>query len=98
DGTIAEINEVRDKQQEIVVQGAVETRSYTPPYNSRLKVAEEDQITRGQVLTEGSIDPKELLKVTDLTTVQEYLLHEVQKVCRMQGVEIGDKHVEVMVR
>nr|WGD83885.1 hypothetical protein P5664_00370 [Bacillus subtilis] len=68
------------------------------PYNSRLKVAEGDKITRGQVLTEGSIDPKELLKVTDLTTVQEYLLHEVQKVYRMQGVEIGDKHVEVMVR
>ncbi|TOF71644.1 hypothetical protein CGJ15_27890, partial [Vibrio parahaemolyticus] len=59
---------------------------------------EGDKITRGQVLTEGSIDPKELLKVTDLTTVQEYLLHEVQKVYRMQGVEIGDKHVEVMVR
>ncbi len=87
DGTIAEINEVRDKQQEIVVQGAVETRSYTAPYNSRLKVAEGDQITRGQVLTEGSIDPKELLKVTDLTTVQEYLLHEVQKVYRMQGLK-----------
>lgn len=98
DGTVVEINEVRDKQQEIVVQGAVETRSYTAPYNSRLKVAEGDKITRGQVLTEGSIDPKELLKVTDLTTVQEYLLHEVQKVYRMQGVEIGDKHVEVMVR
>ena len=68
-----------------MVQGAVETRSYTAPYNSRLKVAEGDKITRGQVLTEGSIDPKELLKVTDLTTVQEYLLHEVQKVYRMQG-------------
>ncbi|MCI4170500.1 hypothetical protein, partial [Bacillus spizizenii] len=59
---------------------------------------EGDKITRGQVLTEFSIDPKELLKVTDLNTVQEYLLHEVQKVYRMQGVEIGDKQVELMVR
>ncbi|BBP86598.1 hypothetical protein BsIDN1_02160 [Bacillus safensis] len=82
-----------------MVQGEVETRSYTAPYNARLKVVEGDTVTRGQVLTEGSIDPKELLKVTDMTAVQEYLLHEVQKkVYRMQGVEIGDKHVEVMVR
>ena len=56
------------------------------------------QFNRGQVLTEGSIDPKELLKVKDVSTVQEYLLKEVQKVYRMQGVEIGDKHIEVMVR
>ena len=55
-------------------------------------------MNRGQVLTEGSIDPKELLKVKDVSTVQEYLLKEVQKVYRMQGVEIGDKHIEVMVR
>ncbi len=52
----------------------------------------------GEELTEGSIDPKELIKVKDVTSVQEYLLKEVQKVYRMQGVEIGDKHVEVMVR
>ena len=52
----------------------------------------------GEVITEGSIDPKELIVVKDVATVQEYLLKEVQKVYRMQGVEIGDKHVEVMVR
>ena len=57
-----------------------------------------DQVERGQELTEGSIDPKELIKVKDVMSVQEYLLKEVQKVYRMQGVEIGDKHVEVMVR
>ena len=56
------------------------------------------QVERGEELTEGSIDPKELLKVKDVATVQEYLLKEVQKVYRMQGVEIGDKHIEVMVR
>jgi DNA-directed RNA polymerase subunit beta' len=97
-GVVAEINEVRDKQQEIVIQGEVESRSYTAPYNARLKVTQGDKIESGQVLTEGSIDPKELLKVKDLQAVQQYLLREVQKVYRMQGVEIGDKHVEVMVR
>ena len=55
-------------------------------------------MTRGQELTEGSIDPKELLKVSNVEAVQQYLLHEVQRVYRMQGVEIGDKHIEVMVR
>ncbi|MGN7941526.1 DNA-directed RNA polymerase subunit beta' [Metabacillus sp. 22489] len=98
DGVVAEINEVSEKQQEIVIQGEVESRSYTAPYNARLKVAQGDKIESGQVLTEGSIDPKELLKVKDLQAVQTYLLREVQKVYRMQGVEIGDKHVEVMVR
>ena len=98
DGTVSSINEIRDKQQEIVVQGDVESRTYTAPYSARLKVAEGHQIARGQELTEGSIDPKELLKVKDMTAVQEYLLREVQKVYRMQGVEIGDKHIEVMVR
>ncbi len=96
-GIVSQINEVKDKQ-EIVVQGDVESRSYTAPYGSRLKVAEGDRVVAGQELTEGSIDPKELLKVRGVDGVQQYLLREVQKVYRMQGVEIGDKHVEVMVR
>ncbi|MTH55135.1 DNA-directed RNA polymerase subunit beta' [Bacillus mangrovi] len=98
DGVITEVNEVRERQQEIIIKGEVETRTYTAPYNARVKVAEGDTVVRGQELTEGSIDPKELLKVKDTQAVQEYLLREVQKVYRMQGVEIGDKHVEVMVR
>ncbi|MFS0820985.1 DNA-directed RNA polymerase subunit beta' [Bacillus sp. 1P02SD] len=97
-GVVTSINEVKDRQQEIVIQGEVESRSYTAPYSARLKVAEGQQVESGQVLTEGSVDPKELLKVTSTSAVQEYLLKEVQKVYRMQGVEIGDKHVEVMVR
>ncbi|MFG6150721.1 DNA-directed RNA polymerase subunit beta' [Halobacillus sp. B23F22_1] len=97
EGTVHEINEVKEKQ-EIVVQGAVESRSYTAPYGSRLKVSVGDQVIAGEPLTEGSIDPKELLTVQGLDGVQEYLLKEVQKVYRMQGVEISDKHVEVMVR
>ncbi|SDZ35412.1 MULTISPECIES: DNA-directed RNA polymerase subunit beta' [unclassified Bacillus (in: firmicutes)] len=97
DGVIAAINDVKDRQ-EVVVQGEVEARTYAIPYGARLKVVLGQQIGHGKELTEGSIDPKELLKVTDITAVQEYLLREVQKVYRMQGVEIGDKHVEVMVR
>ncbi|WP_409296459.1 DNA-directed RNA polymerase subunit beta' [Peribacillus sp. SCS-26] len=98
DGTVTAINEIRDKQQEITIQGEVESRSYVAPYTARLKVAVDSKVIRGQELTEGSIDPKELLKIRDVLSVQEYLLKEVQRVYRMQGVEIGDKHIEVMVR
>ena len=98
DGYVADISEGKDKQQIIVIQGDVEKREYAVPYTARLKVAVSDNVKRGQELTEGSIDPKELLKVKDTLAVQEYLLKEVQKVYRMQGVEIGDKHIEVMVR
>ena len=97
-GEITEIDEIREGQKEITIQGDVETRKYLAPYNARLKVEVGDLIDRGEVITEGSIDPKELIVVKDVVTVQEYLLKEVQKVYRMQGVEIGDKHVEVMVR
>ncbi|KKB40826.1 DNA-directed RNA polymerase subunit beta' [Bacillus thermotolerans] len=97
-GTVTAINEGRDRQQEIIIQSDVESRTYTAPYTARLKVAVNDRVERGQELTEGSIDPKEYLKITDVASVQQYLLREVQKVYRMQGVEIGDKHIEVMVR
>lgn len=97
DGVISISTDAKDKQ-EIIVEGSVESRSYPVPYGARLKVQDGERIERGQVMTEGSIDPKELLKVKGTNAVQEYLLREVQKVYRMQGVEIGDKHVEVMVR
>ncbi|MGE7919209.1 DNA-directed RNA polymerase subunit beta' [Viridibacillus sp. NPDC093762] len=97
-GTVVDIDEIREGQKEITIQGTVETRKYLAPYNGRIIVQVNDQVHHGQTLTEGSIDPKELIKVTDVATVQEYLLKEVQKVYRMQGVEIGDKHIEVMVR
>nr|WP_106781848.1 DNA-directed RNA polymerase subunit beta' [Lysinibacillus timonensis] len=97
-GTVIEVDEIREGLKEITIQGEIETRKYQSPYNARLKVQVGDSIRPGQILTEGSIDPKQLLKVKDVATVQEYLLKEVQKVYRMQGVEIGDKHIEVMVR
>jgi DNA-directed RNA polymerase subunit beta' len=96
-GKVIDIGEQKDKR-ELSVQGEIETRSYTMPFGARLKVDVGDEIHAGQEITEGSIDPKELLKVTGVDGVEDYLLREVQKVYRMQGVEIGDKHVEVMVR
>lgn len=83
---------------EITVQGTTDTRTYNVPYASSVAVAEGDHVERGDRLTGGSIDPKELIKVSDVMVTENYLLSEVQKVYRMQGVEIGDKHVEVMVR
>ncbi len=96
-GTVQDINELKDKI-EITIAGDVENRTYTAPYNARLKVVVGDTVEAGEPLTEGSIDPKELLKVKGTEGVQKYILREVQKVYRMQGVEIADKHVEVMVR
>ena len=97
EGKIVTVNDNTDKR-EVVVQGEMETRNYPIPYGARIKVVVGEEVKPGQVITEGSIDPKELLAITGLRGVQEYLLREVQKVYRMQGVEIGDKHVEVMVR
>ncbi|MHA6259182.1 DNA-directed RNA polymerase subunit beta' [Sporosarcina sp. CAU 1771] len=97
-GVVTEIDEIREGQKELTITGEVETRKYLAPYNGRLKVAVGDTVDRGEPITEGSIDPKELIVVKDVATVQVYLLKEVQKVYRSQGVEIGDKHVEVMVR
>lgn len=96
-GTVTDINSEKDKK-EIIVQSDVETKTYTTPYNARIKVEVGDAVEPGEALTEGSIDPKELIVVQGTQGVQEYLLKEVQKVYRMQGVEISDKHIEVMVR
>ncbi|GEB77096.1 DNA-directed RNA polymerase subunit beta' [Sporolactobacillus inulinus] len=97
DGTVTSVTELKDKR-EVIVKGALETRTYTVPLSARMKVAEGNEVKAGQALIGGSIDPKELLHIVGLQGVQNYLLREVQKVYRMQGVEIGDKHVEVMVR
>ncbi|SJZ59002.1 DNA-directed RNA polymerase subunit beta' [Pilibacter termitis] len=82
----------------VTVKGNTGEEEYTVPYTARMKVSQGDSIHRGDALTEGSIEPKHLLSIRDALTVEQYLLAEVQKVYRSQGVEIGDKHVEVMVR
>lgn len=97
DGKVAEIREVKDRR-EVEIEGEVESKTHTIPYGSRLKVMEGDEVSAGDVLTEGSIDPKELLRIKGVQGVQAYILQEVQKVYRLQGVEINDKHVEVMIR
>ncbi|MDO5375033.1 MAG: DNA-directed RNA polymerase subunit beta' [Staphylococcus rostri] len=98
EGVVDNITVGKDRQQEIVIKGANETRSYLASGTSRLKVEIGQSVERGEVLTEGSIEPKNFLAVAGLTATEAYLLKEVQKVYRMQGVEIDDKHVEVMVR
>ncbi len=97
DGVVEEIREVKDKR-EIVVKGEAESKTYGVPYGSRVRVHIGQQIEAGDELTDGSIDPKEMLKIKGIRGVQNYILQEVQRVYRMQGVEINDKHIEVMVR
>ncbi len=98
-GEVVEITEeAATRKKEVTVKGETDTRTYEVPFTARMHVEVGDFIHRGTPLTEGSIQPKHLLQVRDTLSVETYLLAEVQKVYRSQGVEIGDKHVEVMVR
>ncbi|MFO7247579.1 MAG: DNA-directed RNA polymerase subunit beta' [Bacillota bacterium] len=97
DGEVVDIREVKDRR-EVEIKGEAETKVYNIPYGARLKVTEGQKVEAGDELTEGPVDPKEILKVKGLSAVQNYLLQEVQRVYRMQGVEINDKHIEVMIR
>ena len=83
---------------EVVVTNDLESKSYLAPYGAKLRVSVGNEVTIGSKITEGSIDPKELLAVSDVATVENYILKEVQKVYRLQGIEISDKHIEVIVR
>ena len=102
--TIAEINgkitKVTDEKgrYKIYITNDVETREHITQYNSKLKVEKGDTVVAGEALTEGSVSPKELLAVTDPTTVQSYILKEIQKVYKSQGVDVNDKHVETVVK
>lgn len=97
DGVVIDIREGKDRR-EIEVQGEAENKVYSAPYGARIKVSVGTKLSAGDELTEGSVDPKEMLKVRGMRGVSNYILQEVQKVYRMQGVEINDKHVEVMIR
>lgn len=98
-GTVIEIEEdASTRTKKVYVQGKTGMGEYVVPFTARMKVEVGDEVNRGAALTEGSIQPKHLLEVRDTLSVETYLLAEVQKVYRSQGVEIGDKHVEVMVR
>ncbi len=87
------------KKVEVTITGEDGTaESYTIPYGSRIKVAEGDSVEAGDELTEGSINPNDILKIKGAKGVQAYLLKEVQMVYRLQGVEISDKHIEIIIR
>ena len=94
--------EIRDtkKKREVVVtnEETGETKAYLIPYGSRIKVTDGQMIGAGDELTEGSVNPHDILKIKGVHAVQDYMLREVQKVYRSQGVEINDKHIEIIVR
>jgi DNA-directed RNA polymerase subunit beta' len=102
--TIAEISgkiksiEAANGKHKIVVENDVESREHTTLYNAKVRVEVGQEVVAGEQLTEGSVSPKELLAVTDPITAESYILKEIQKVYKSQGVDISDKHIEVIVR
>ena len=96
-GTVT-IKETKKKREVVVTNESGESQTYLIPYGSRLKVADGETIEAGDELTEGSVNPHDILKIKGIQAVQSYLLHEVQKVYRLQGVDINDKHIEVIIR
>ncbi len=94
--------EIRDtkKKREIVVtnQETGESKTYLIPYGSRIKVLDGVELGAGDELTEGSVNPHDILRIKGVRAVQDYMIQEVQRVYRLQGVEINDKHIEVIVR
>ena len=98
-GGIAAIKDTKKKREVIVTNNETgETKAYLIPYGSRIKVVDGQELEAGDELTEGSVNPHDILKIKGVRAVQDYMLREVQRVYRLQGVEINDKHVEVIVR
>ena len=98
-GGVATINDTKKKREIIVTnQETGESKAYLIPYGSRIKIADGAVLEAGDELTEGSVNPHDILKIKGLRAVQDYMIQEVQRVYRLQGVEINDKHIEVLVR
>ena len=97
-GKITKVSDDKNGRFKIYITNDVETREHITQYNAKLRVEKGDTVVAGEALTEGSISPKELLAVTDPTTVQAYILKEVQKVYKSQGVDVSDKHIETVIR
>ena len=99
---IAGVAQIKDtkKKREIVVTNPDDgvSKTYLIPYGSRIKIADGTVLEAGDELTEGSVNPHDILKIKGVRAVQDYMLREVQRVYRLQGVEINDKHIEVIVR
>ncbi|MFV0464537.1 MAG: DNA-directed RNA polymerase subunit beta' [Lachnospiraceae bacterium] len=95
----AELRDTKKKREIVVTNYATgETKTYLIPYGSRIKIADGAELEAGDELTEGSVNPHDILKIRGVRAVQDYMLQEVQRVYRLQGVEINDKHIEVIVR
>lgn len=98
-GGMVTIKDTKKKREVIVTNNeTMESKAYLIPYGSRIKVMDNDIIEAGDELTEGSVNPHDILKIKGVRAVQDYMIREVQRVYRLQGVEINDKHIEVIVR
>ena len=98
-GGVATINDTKKKREVIVTNNETgESKAYLIPYGSRIKIQDGQELGAGDELTEGSVNPHDILKIKGLRAVQDYMIQEVQRVYRLQGVDINDKHIEVIVR
>ena len=96
---VATINDTKKKREIIVNDPETgDSKTYLIPYGSRIKVLDGQVLEAGDELTEGSVNPHDILRIKGVNAVQDYMLREVQRVYRLQGVEINDKHIEVIVR
>ena len=96
---VATINDTKKKREIIVTDPeSGESKTYLIPYGSRIKIMDGQVMEAGDELTEGSVNPHDILRIKGVRAVQDYMLREVQRVYRLQGVEINDKHIEVIVR
>ena len=98
-GGVVAIKDTKKKREVVVTNNeTAESKAYLIPYGSRIKVTDGQILEAGDELTEGSVNPHDILKIKGVRAVQDYMLQEVQRVYRLQGVDINDKHVEVIVR
>ena len=98
-GGVVTIKDTKKKREVIITNNETgEAKAYLIPYGSRIKVVDGDVLEAGDELTEGSVNPHDILKIKGVRAVQDYMIQEVQRVYRLQGVEINDKHIEVIVR
>ena len=97
-GGVATIRDTKKQREVVVTDSEGNSKAYPIPYGSRIKVLDGAELEAGDELTEGSVNPHDLLKIKGVRAVQDYMLREVQRVYRLQGVEINDKHIEIIVR
>ncbi|MCM1466505.1 MAG: DNA-directed RNA polymerase subunit beta', partial [Alistipes sp.] len=97
-GGVATVRETKKQREVVVTDSEGNSKAYPIPYGSRIKVLDGAELEAGDELTEGSVNPHDLLKIKGVRAVQDYMLREVQRVYRLQGVEINDKHIEIIVR